>query len=87
MILAAFLLLQAVDITTTLLIVRGGGIELNPILPTDPVRHVVVKVAIIGLIVADGRGVPLAALFTCVAVIWNLRQLYRSRRAAAREAQ
>lgn len=80
MIVVAFLLLQLVDVALTVAILRGGGIELNPILPNDWRLHIVVKSAFVGAIAIDGRAVPIATTLSAVAVAWNVRQMVRQRR-------
>lgn len=78
--LAAFILLQLADVTMTVAILRSGGVELNPLLPSHPVAHVIAKMAIVVFIVTDGRALVLATLLSTIGVAWNARQLYRKRR-------
>lgn len=82
MILVAFLLLQLADLLTTVRILRAGGIELNPLLPNDWRWHIVVKIFIVAAIAVDGRALPLATPLSALVVMWNVRQIFRSRRRA-----
>lgn len=87
-----FLLLQIMDVTTTLIVLAMGGRENNPIIAhfmaLGPVRGLIVsKVAVTGIAVAGAalrryRGLRLANLAFTGIVTWNITVIARLAMAA-----
>lgn len=78
----AFLVAQAADIATTEYLLRRGGREMNPLLPTRPGLHAAVKVPLVLAFAwyAPPVAVAVTAALTVFAVAWNARIVLRIRR-------